>query len=318
MHPFFRKSRALTAVTRGLLVGMCGFGAMLGGSTCAAAEPLRVVTTLASYADIAQAIGGEHVTTTAIASPRFNPHFIEPRPSDVLRLKRADLFIHSGLDLEAWRDPLVNAAGKPALRPGGERELDLSHNITLLEIPNATVTRAHGDIHLHGNPHYWLSPENGLTIAHAIGAKLALLDPANGEAYRRGTESFTEKLTAAIADWRKLIAPYRGRAIVAYHNEWVYLTDFLKLTSERFLEPKPGIPPSPQHIETIVAYVREAEVTALVQATFHPTDAAEAVATKSGAKVVRICQNVGELPEASSYIAMLDFNIHSIVAALRR
>jgi zinc/manganese transport system substrate-binding protein len=223
---------------------------VVGGASFAD-DRMRVVTTLSTYADIANAIGGTRVSSEAIASPRFNPHFIEPRPSDVLRLKRADLFIHSGLDLEAWRGPLVDAAGSPGIRPGGARELDLSAGVQLLDIPTAPVTRAMGDIHLHGNPHYWLSPENGVIIARRIGEKLAAIDPASAEVYRRNTAAYIGRLEAAIQRWRALVAPLKGRPLVAYHDEWVYLTTFMGLTLERFLEPKPGIPPSPHQIEAI-------------------------------------------------------------------
>lgn len=291
---------------------------LLLGSPAAAEEPLKVVTTLSAYADIARAIGGPRVQTETIASPRFNPHFIEPRPSDVLRVKRADLFIHSGLDLEAWRAPLLDAAGRIEVRPGGARELDLSHGVALLNVPAENITRAAGDIHLHGNPHFWLSPTNGLIIARAIGATLAEIDPPGAETYRKNTATYIERLEGAIAGWRALATPIRGRTIVAYHDEWIYLTDFMGITIERFIEPKPGIPPSPQHIESIQRYMVEHRIPVIIQATFHPTEASEAVAERTGATVVRICQNVGERPEASTYIEMIDFDIRSIVAALAR
>lgn len=291
--------------------------AVLCSGVTFAEDRISVVTTLTTYADIARAIGGTRITAEAIASPRFNPHFIEPRPSDVLRVKRADLFIHSGLDLEAWRGPLVDAAGTPEIRPGGARELDLSVGIRLLDVPAAPVTRAMGDIHLHGNPHYWLAPENGVIIAKHIGAKLAAIDPAAAAMYQQNTADYVKRLQEAMERWRERAAPFKGRAVVAYHDEWVYLTSFMGLTLERFLEPKPGIPPTPQHIEAIEGYIREHSVPAIIQASFHPTDAANLVAARTGATVVRICQNVGELPEAAHYVAMIDFNIRAIVETFR-
>ncbi|MCB0336157.1 MAG: zinc ABC transporter substrate-binding protein, partial [Bdellovibrionales bacterium] len=134
-------------------------------SNFAFAEPIKkltIVTTISTFADIAASVGGEYVETSSIASPRFNTHFIEPKPTDVLRLKRADLFIHGGLDLEMWRDPLVNASGRPDFRVGGERQLDVSSSVTLLDLPSGPLSRASGDIHLYGNPHYWQDPKNGL------------------------------------------------------------------------------------------------------------------------------------------------------------
>lgn len=291
---------------------------LLGVDRAAAAERLAVVATLSAYGAIATAIGGERLTVQVVASPRYNPHFIEPRPSDVLRLKRADLFIHSGLDLEAWREPLVIAAARPAIRPGGPRELDLSTSVTLVGQLPASTTRAHGDIHLHGNPHYWLSPLNGRAIAQAIAAKLRAIDPNGAPTYTANEDRFLAALDEKIALWRRAAEPHRGKKLVAYHDEWIYLTTFLGLTIERFLEPKPGIPPTPHHVEEIERYIRSAAIPAIIQATFQPTDAAEALAARTGAKLVVVCQNVGELPAANDYIAFLDFNITTILGTLTR
>ena len=166
------------------------------------AERLRVVATLTTFADLAKAVGGDLVDVSAIASPKFNAHFIEPKPSDVLKVKRADVFIHAGLDLELWRFPLVDAAGNRDVMPGGANELDLSHGIALLEVPIRAVSRLEGDIHLYGNPHYWLDPENAKTMARAIGEKLSAMDPEHQAAYQRNAQAFLARLNAKIPEWR--------------------------------------------------------------------------------------------------------------------
>jgi ABC-type Zn uptake system ZnuABC Zn-binding protein ZnuA len=293
-------------------------GLVLNGTALHADERLPVVASLAAYGAIAEAIGGERVVVHTVAAPRFNPHFIEPRPSDVLKLKRAGLFIHSGLDLEVWREPLVQATARTEIRPGGPRELDLSAFVRIVGVPSGAVTRAGGDIHLHGNPHYWLAPDNGRAIARALGAKLRELDPAGEALFRTNEERFLAALDEKVTTWRELAAPHRGKKLVAYHDEWIYLTDFLGLTIERFLEPKPGIPPSPQHIEATIRTIEATRIPVIIQATFQPTDAAEVIGARTGVQVVRLCQNVGELPEARDYIALLDFNIRAIVASLSR
>lgn len=280
-------------------------------------DRLKVVATLTSFADIAAAVGGDYVEVASIASPRFNPHFIEPKPSDVLRLKRADLYIHSGLDLEAWGAPLVDAAARPDLRKGGARQLDLSEGINLLEIPAGQVSRAEGDIHLFGNPHYWLDPNNGVVIAKTIAAKLIELDPSHRQGYETNRERFIEQVLTKINEWSSLVAPFKGQKLVGYHNEWVYLMHFTGLTMEQFLEPKPGIPPTPGQISAIIEYVKHEHVKGIVQPTFYPTDAADEVAARTGAKVVTACQNVHETSAADNYVSMIDYNIHAIVEALK-
>ena len=283
----------------------------------AAQAQMKVVTTLSTYADIVKSIGGELVESSSIASPRFNPHFIEPKPSDVFKLKRADLFVHSGLDLEAWRDPLVQASGRADLKPGGERQLDLSAGIRLLQVPQGQPSRAEGDIHLFGNPHYWMSPYNGLQIARSIAAKLAALDAGNSAVYAENLRRFEEKLKAKILLWQAELKPYAGTELIGYHNEWIYLVDFMGMRMDQYLEPKPGIPPSPKHIEELVQYVQSRHLPLIIQPSFFPKDAGETLERLSGAKLIVLCQAVGELPQASDYISMLDFNIATIVGALK-
>lgn len=280
-----------------------------------AESPLKITTTLSSYADIAKTIGGDFVDVKYVASPKFNPHFIEPKPSDVLKVKNADLFIHSGLDLEAWRGPLVDAAGRADIRQSGERQLDLSTGIQLLEIPSHQVSRAEGDIHLFGNPHYWLDPRNGKIIAAEIASKLSSLDPAHKLDYEKNLSTFTAKIDQKIGDWTKQLAPLRGQELVGYHNEWAYLMNFAGLTMKYFLEPKPGIPPTPQQIEFIINYVNEQKIKAIIQATFNPEEAAKSIANSTTVQVLTLCQNVGEISQASDYVAMIDYNISKIVEA---
>lgn len=297
-----------------LMVLMLGCPAR--GSSAAENRPMRVVATLSTFADLAKTVGGDQVEVAAIASPKFNPHFIEPKPSDVLKVKRAELFIHAGLDLEAaWRGPLLDAAANRDVMPGGSRELDLSRGIELLEVPNRPLSRAEGDIHLYGNPHYWLSPENGKKMAQAICDKLCALDPTHEQAYHRRLEEWLSRLDAEEQRWRVRLAPVGTQELVGYHNEWPYLMEFTGLSLRQFLEPKPGIPPTPKQVEQIQQHVAHQRIRAIVQATFEPKEAASTVAKRTGARVVLLCQNVGELPACSDYVAMLDYNVTQLVTA---
>jgi zinc/manganese transport system substrate-binding protein len=283
-----------------------------------AEEPLKVVATLSSFADLAKSIGEEHVDVDAVAPPRFNPHFIEPKPSDVRRVKQADLFIHAGLDLEAWRGPLLDAAGNRGTFPGAPGELDLARGIELLEVPDRPQSRAEGDIHLFGNPHYWTNPEHARTMAKAICDKLCELDPAHEPAYHANLKAFLDRLEAKLPEWRAALAPYKGQELVGYHKEWPYLMRFAGLTMEHYLEPKPGIPPTPKQLERLQRYISERGVRAILQATYNSPQAAQALAKRTGAHVVLLCQNVGELPQCGDYIAMVDYNIEQLAQALGR
>lgn len=290
---------------------------LIAGNTATAQEPLRVVTTLTVYADLVKTIGGLNVTVSHIVPAKFNPHFIEPRPSDVLNLKRADLFVHTGLDLELWRWPLVDAAGKTDIRPGGSRELDLSRGIPLLEVPDRAVTRAEGDIHLYGNPHYWLDPRNGVRIAQAIASKLAEIDPAHTTEYQGRLQQFLAKLEPKITDWQAQLEPYRDTELVGYHNQWPYLMAFLGLRMTHFLEPKPGLPPTPRGLKSLKDYITDNGLKAIVRSSIFSPRAVRSLAKRSGAQEVLLAHNVGEVPEATDYIAMFDYNLRQLVEVLR-
>ncbi len=284
--------------------------------TAEAVQRLKVVTTLSTYADLAKAVGGDYIDVSYVASPKFNPHFIEPKPSDVMKVKRADVFLHSGLDLELWRGPLLDAAANREAMPGGSRELDLSRGVRLLETPDHPLSRAEGDIHLYGNPHYWIDPDNGKIIAQEICDKLSAIDPPNEPDYRRNLVRFLEKLDAKIPVWQQRLAPFKSQELIGYHNEWPYLMRFTGLRMERFLETKPGIPPTLQHIAFLEQYVKEHHIRVIVQPTYYPPEAASQLAARTGIKVVTLCTNVGEVPEASDFIAMIDHDVEQLAKAL--
>lgn len=284
------------------------------GTVCA--ESLRVVTTLPSFASIAEKIGGELVTVSSVAGAQFNPHFIEARPSDVLRLKRADLFIHGGLDLEAWRGPLVDAAARAEIRRGGVRELDLSRGISLLNVPQQAVSRSEGDIHLYGNPHYWMSPENAAIMARSIAEKLIELDAEHAARYRENLAAFLQELNVKIESWKSSAKDLRGKEVIGYHDEWIYLMTFLGMRMDRFLEPKPGIPPAPRQLIELEEYIKQHRIPAIIQPTYYSKDAAESLHRSTGAAVLLLCQNVGELSSCSDYLSMIDYDIAQIIDAV--
>lgn len=296
-----------------LLLALMIIAGLQRGAVADEPAPLKVLTTLSTFKSLVEEVGGEYVEVTAIAPPQFNAHFIEPRPSDVLRLKRADLFVHGGLDLEAWRSPLVQAAARRDIMPGGPLELDLSRGVNLLQVPREPVSRVQGDIHLYGNPHYWQSPANALVMADAIAKKLGELQPTRAAYFTQRANEFRRKLEVKMISWQTSSKSAQVQKLVGYHNEWVYLTSFLGVEMKEFIEPKPGIPPSPRHLDHVERYIKENQVKVIAQATFYPDRAANLLADRTGANVAKLCQNVQELPECSDYIATLDYNVQTLL-----
>ncbi len=286
---------------------------MLCAAPAPADKPIRITTTQAVLASLAEAVGGERVKVEAIAAPGFDPHFIEPKPSDIVRLGRSDFFVHMGLDLELWRGPLVEAAVNRRLLPGGAGEIDCSHGIHLLEVPTRSVSRAEGDIHLYGNPHYWLDPANAARMAAQIAERLGDFSPADGRFFAERLRAFQDDLERRAKNWRAALAPHREARLAAYHNSWPYLAQAFGLRVDLFLEPKPGIPPSGAHLEQVVAEMKKDGVRAVIIEPFQPRRQAESVAGKAGARVVELWQN----PQPGmGYADMLDRDVRALAGAL--
>ena len=278
-------------------------------------SPLKVVTTQAMYADIVRQIGKDKVDVKFVAPPKFNVHFIQPKPSDVRNVAHADLVVYTGLDLEEWWGPLLEAAGKPDFFPGRERSVDMSRGIKLLNVPDHPLSRAEGDIHLFGNPHIAMSPENVKIMAQTVLEKLKETDPTNAPYYEDNEKTFISQMDQKIAEWRRLCAGCKGQEIISYHKDIEYFADFLGIKVEQFLEPKPGIPPTPKHLEFLQEYVKSHNIKAIVMPTYFPHDAAEDLTKRIGGRVVTICQNLGEIPETETVFSFFDYNFKQISEA---
>jgi zinc/manganese transport system substrate-binding protein len=273
---------------------------------------LKVVATQTMYASIVKEIGKDKVNVKYVASPKFNAHFIQPKPTDVRNVASADLYVNAGLDLEAWSDPLLEAAGKPELFRGRERNVDMSKGIKLLEVPDHPLSRAEGDIHIFGSPHYNMNPENAKIMAENILGKLKSIDPVNASYYEANEKAFISRLDEKIAEWKELCAHCKGHEIISYHKDIAYFADFLGLKVNQYIEPKPGIPPTPKHLEFLEEYVKVNNIKAIVMPTYYPKSAAEKLSQRVGAKVMTICQNVGELPGADDIFSFFDYNFKQI------
>ncbi|GMU67254.1 MAG: adhesin [Acidobacteriota bacterium] len=291
--------------------------AVLAGPAAAHAA-VRVVTTTTDLAAIVRAVGGDRVEVLSIAAGHQDPHFVDAKPSYLVKLQRADLFVQIGLELEAgWAPNLLANSRNGKIQPGGPGFVDASEGIERLQIP-AAADRSEGDIHPYGNPHYWLDPANGRAIAANVAAGLARVDPANATAYEAGRAAFVARLDAALARWTERARPLAGLPVVAYHNSWPFLERRFGFRVVGFVEPKPGIPPSGRYVAELAESMKRDGVRLILMSTFYDQKTADLVARLSGAEVVTLANSVGGLPEASDYVALFDVNLERLLAAAGR
>jgi ABC-type Zn uptake system ZnuABC Zn-binding protein ZnuA len=282
---------------------------------------LNVVTTLTDFADIAKQIGGDKVEAFAIAKGYQDPHFVDPKPSYIIKLQKADLFVHGGMDLESgWVPPLLEGARNANILLGARGNLDASQGMRLLEIPGGDPAqlRAQGDIHIYGNPHYWLDPVRGKQIAQNICAALSRLQPQDEAYFKSNLEDFTKKVDAKVAEWQALMQPYDGVKIVAFHNSWPYFDERFGFDVVAFIEPKPGIPPSPKHLAAIIDQMNQNGVKVIIVEPYYSKEPCNLVASKTGAKVVELATAVDGVPEVKSYLDVFDYNLKKLVAAFQQ
>ncbi len=283
----------------------------------AAGETLNVVTTTTIFADLVKQIGGERVEVKAVASPKQNIHFYSPKPSDVRAVASADLYVNAGLDLEAWSDPLLEAAGKPELMRGRVRNLDLSKGIALLHVPTGNISRSEGDIHLFGNPHYTMNPENFKIMAKSVAEKLAEIDQSGAASYQENVNQFLSQLDTKLQEWKSLCQHCQNKEIISYHDDIAYFAQFAGLKSEQFIEPKPGIPPGPRHLAELADYAVQHPVGAIILPTYYSRATAEKLAERIGTRSVTIVQNAGEVAGSEGVIGFFDYNFRQISEALK-
>ena len=291
--------------------------ALLAVSAPAAAAKLQVVTTLQDLASLAQLVGGDRIETFALAKGYQDPHFVDAKPSFVLKLSRADLLIVVGLELEiGYLPPLLDQSRNDRIHLGAPGYLDASLNCEILGRPTGLVTRAMGDVHPYGNPHYWTDPENGRAIARGIAAKLAALDPAGEVTYQGNLAAFEAKLTAKEKEWDAKVAAFAGTKVVTFHDSWPNFARHFQLDVVGHVEPKPGIPPSPTHTLEIINLIRSQKVPLILVEPYFDTKTPKAIAAATGATVVTLYPSVGGVPEIGDYFALFDHDLAAIAAAL--
>jgi zinc/manganese transport system substrate-binding protein len=292
---------------------------LLGTLPASAAGKVRVVTTIEDLAALAREVGGDRVDAEAIAKGYQDPHFVEPKPSFILKMSRADLLVLVGLQLEiGWLPPLITQSRNPKIQVNAPGYLDVSQFCQILEIPKTQITRAMGDVHPLGNPHFWLDPENGRRIARAIQQKLAQLRPADAAYFQQRYDDFDRRLGEAEKGWEAKMAPYRGRQIVTYHNSWPNFAERFGLRVVGYVEPKPGIPPSPQHTLELINFMNSQKIKIIIVEPYFDLKTPNAVARQTGAEVVVLAPSVGGEKEITDYFKLFDYDIQLLTAAFDR
>jgi zinc/manganese transport system substrate-binding protein len=278
---------------------------------------INVVATTEDLASLAREVGGDRIKVEAIAKGYQDPHFVEAKPSFILKLHAADLLIVVGREMEVgWLPPLVQQSRNARVQPGANGYLDASLNVRILEIPTGQITRAMGDVHPLGNPHYWLDPGNGRRIAQAIQQKLAALSPGDAAFFAQRYADFDRRLAEAEKRWDAMMAPYKGLRIVTYHRSWANLVDRFHLEVVGYVEPRPGIPPSPSHTLELIQAMKRDAIRLIVVEPYFDLKTPNAIARDTGAKVVVLPPSVGGVDAVRDYIGLFDYDLKLLVDAI--
>jgi zinc/manganese transport system substrate-binding protein len=301
-----------------VLVAVFILGVTLLAPTQAEAKKLKVITTLTDLASLTQEVGGDRVEVEALAKGYQDPHFVDPKPSFLLKLRNADLLINVGLELEiGWLPPLITQSGNGKIQRGGVGYLDASQFADILEIPQGAVSRAEGDVHPQGNPHYWLDPDNGRRIAKGIANKLGEMDPENAAFFQQRYQDFATRLAAAQQKWAAQMAPYRGRKIVTYHRSWPNFAKHFGLDVVGYVEPRPGIPPTPTHTIDLVNQMKRDNVKIELIEPYFDLKTPNSIASMTNGRVVVMMPSVGGKPEITDYFKLFDYDINLLIKAFQ-
>ncbi|HEX4545863.1 MAG TPA: metal ABC transporter substrate-binding protein [Candidatus Acidoferrum sp.] len=290
--------------------------ALLVPSTSQADSKLNIMTATTDLAALAEEVGGDRVNVESIARGYQDPHFVEAKPSFLLRLRHADLLIVVGLELEiGWLPPLITQSSNPKIQVAAPGYLDASRFAKILEIPTGQVTRAEGDVHPLGNPHYWLDPENGLRIAKGIADKLSEMRPNDSAYFAERYATFAERLKQADQKWLAEMKPYAGRKIVTYHRSWPNFAEHFNLNVVGYVEPRPGIPPSPQHTVELISLMKRDGVKVIVVEPYFDLKTPNSVARETGGQVVVLTPSVGGEKEITDYSKLFDYDLAKLKQA---
>jgi ABC-type Zn uptake system ZnuABC Zn-binding protein ZnuA len=293
--------------------------AALVAASASAQNKLTVIATTEDLASIGREVGGDHISMEALARGYQDPHFVEAKPSFILKLQKADLLIAVGRELEiGWLPPLIQQSRNAKIQPGAPGYLDASLGATILEVPTGTITRAMGDVHPQGNPHYWMDPENGKRIGKEIADKLSEIRPNDRAYFQQRLTDFTSRLDVAGKRWLAQMAPYKGTKVVTYHRSFPNFSERFGLEIIGYVEPKPGIPPTPQHTLDLMNEMKRQNVKIILVEPYFDLKTPNAIARDTGAQVLVMPPSVGGTKEVTDYFKLFDYDINLLVEAIKK
>ena len=280
---------------------------------------LNVVTTTEDFGALAREVGGDKVSVTVLAKGYQDPHFVDPKPSFILAVSRADVLIVVGREMEiGWLPPLLSSSRNSKIQPGAKGYLDASPKVRILEIPTGQITRAMGDVHPLGNPHYWLEPGNGRLIAQAVRDTLGENSPSNAAYFAQRYADFDMRLAAAEKRWDATMVPYKGTKLVTYHRSWPNFMERFGLDVIGYVEPKPGIPPSPSHTLEVIEGMKSAGAKLIVVEPYFDLKTPQAIANQVGGKVLVLAPSVGGAKEVTDYIQLFEYDVNLLASTLKQ
>ncbi|HZM92204.1 MAG TPA: metal ABC transporter substrate-binding protein [Vicinamibacterales bacterium] len=301
------------------LTGFAACVLSLAAPIAGAEDKLTVITTTEDLASIAREVGGDRITVEPIARGYQDPHFVEAKPSFILKLQKADILVAVGRDLEiGWLPPLIQQSRNAKVQVGGSGYVDASLKARILEIPQGQITRAEGDVHPLGNPHYWLDPENGKLVAKEIADKLSQLRPGDRAFFEQRLTDFTARVTEAEKRWESTMAPYKGTKVVTYHRSFPNFAERFGLDVIGYVEPRPGIPPSPQHTLDLINDMKRQNVKLVLVEPYFDLKTPNSIGRATGAEVLVMPPSVGGVKEVTDYFKLFDYDINLLIGALKK
>jgi len=300
-------------------VAMFTVALALAGASARAQSKLNVMTTTEDLASIAREVGGDRITVESMAKGYQDPHFVEAKPSFILKLQKADLLVLVGRELEiGWLPPLIQQSRNAKIQAGADGYLDASLQAQILEIPSGEITRAMGDVHPLGNPHYWMDPENGKRVGKAIADKLTQFRPNDRAYFTMRLTDFTSRLDEAEKRWLGMMAPYKGTKMVTYHRSFPNFAERFGLNIVGYVEPRPGIPPTPQHTLDLMNEMKRQNVKLVLVEPYFDLKTPQAIGRETGAQVLVMPPSVGGVKEVPDYFKLFDYDINLLIDAMKK